>query len=125
MQKIFERANSIIQTLKANDNEQGALSPSTSEWCELSAFLVAADNTPKSDIHPPKSESIDSQFRNRLIYTIAADYTDDQRSLELYWLGIPPPSLLDEADYVQDESATNPDETHDKVGAIDIRLVCS
>jgi hypothetical protein len=69
----------------------------------------------KTDINLPKPESIDVQFRNRLTFTIVSDYTDDQRSSELYWLGIPPPSLLDEVDYVQDESATNPDETNEKV----------
>ena len=69
----------------------------------------------KNDIHLPKSESIDIQFRNRLIYTVVNEYTDDQRSSELYWLGIPPPSLLDDVDYGQDESTTNPDETNEKV----------
>jgi hypothetical protein len=58
---------------------------------------------------------IDIQFPNRLIYTIVSDYTDDQRSSELYWFGIPTPSLLDDVDYGQDETATNPDETNEKI----------
>ncbi len=58
---------------------------------------------------------IDIQFPNRLIYTIVSDYTDDQRSSELYWLGIPTPSLLDDVDYGQDETTTNPDETNEKI----------
>jgi hypothetical protein len=62
----------------------------------------------------PKSESIDIQFVNRLVYTIVNDYADDQRSSELYWFGIPTP-LLDDVDYGQDETTQNPDETNEKV----------
>ncbi|UJR28969.1 hypothetical protein I4U23_010187 [Adineta vaga] len=95
LQKIFERANGIIQSLKSNESKQ-----------EISS---------KNDINLPKSELIDIQFRNRLIYTIVNDYTDDQRSSELYWLGIPPPSILDDVDYGQDESITNLDEINEKI----------
>ncbi|CAF3511851.1 unnamed protein product [Rotaria sp. Silwood1] len=95
LQKIYERANSIIQALKTNQNEQETLST--------------------NEITLPKSESIDIQFQNRLIYTIVNDYTDDQRSSEIYWLGIPTPSLLDDVDYGQDDTTTNPDETNEKV----------
>jgi hypothetical protein len=65
-------------------------------------------------INLPKSEVIDIQFQNRLIYILVNEYTDDQRSSELYWLGIPAP-LLDDVDYVQDETTQNPDETNEKV----------
>ncbi|CAF3938847.1 unnamed protein product [Adineta steineri] len=95
LQKIFERANSIIQSLKMTGNEQELL--------------------PKNEIILPRSELIDIQFQNRVVYTIVTDYIDDQRSSELYWFGIPPPSILDDVDYVQDETTTHPDETNDKV----------
>jgi hypothetical protein len=60
---------------------------------------------------------MDVQFQNRLVYTVVNDYTDDQRSSELYWFGIPTSSLLDDVDYGQDETTTttNPDETNEKV----------
>ncbi|CAF4393729.1 unnamed protein product, partial [Adineta steineri] len=70
---------------------------------------------PKNEIILPRSELIDIQFQNRVVYTIVTDYIDDQRSSELYWFGIPPPSILDDVDYVQDETTTHPDETNDKV----------
>lgn len=58
---------------------------------------------------------MDIQFQNRLVYTIVNDYTDDQRSSELYWFGIPPSSLLDDADYGPDEITTNSDETNERI----------
>ncbi len=96
LQKIIERANHIIQFLKSNENQ--------------------IENHSNHSINLPKSESMDIQFQNRLIYTIVNDYTDDQRSSELYWFGIPTPSLLDDVDYGQDETtATNSDETNEKI----------
>lgn len=96
LQKIFERANSIIQFLKSDDNQ-------------------TKDNPSMNSLHLPKPDSIDVQFHNRHVYTIVADYTDDQRSSELYWFGIPSPSLLDDVDYGQDETANNPEESNEKV----------
>ena len=63
----------------------------------------------------PKPETIEVQFQNRLVYILMNDYTDDQRNVELYWLGIPPPALLDDVDYGQDESSNNLDEMNDRV----------
>jgi len=77
-------------------------------------FYYKIENFSNNEIILPKSELIDIQFQNRLIYTIVNDYTDDQRSSELYWFGIPTP-LLDDVDYVQDETTTNQDETNEKV----------
>jgi hypothetical protein len=77
-------------------------------------FYYTIENFSNNEIILPKSELIDIQFQNRLIYTIVNDYTDDQRSSELYWFGIPTP-LLDDVDYVQDETTTNQDETNEKV----------
>jgi hypothetical protein len=78
-------------------------------------FYYKIENFSNNIINLPKSELIDIQFQNRLIYIIVNDYTDDQRSSELYWLGIPTPSLLDDVDYGQDETTTNTDETNEKV----------
>lgn len=96
LQKIFERANSIIQLLKSDDNQSN-------------------DNSAMNSLHLPKPETIDVQFHNRHVYTIVTDYTDDQRSSELYWFGIPSPSLLDDVDYGQVDTTNNPDESHEKV----------
>ena len=78
-------------------------------------YIYKLENIGTNEINLPKAELIDIQFQNRLVYIIVNDYTDDQRSSELYWLGIPTPSLLDDVDYVQDETTTNPDETNEKV----------
>lgn len=58
---------------------------------------------------------MDVQFQHRLIFTVMNDYTDDQRTSELYWLGIPTPALLDDVDYGQDETTAIGDEINDKV----------
>jgi len=78
-------------------------------------FYYQIENLSNNQINLPKSELIDIQFQNRVIYIIVNDYIDDQRSSELYWFGIPTPSLLDDVDYGQDETTTNPDETNEKV----------
>jgi hypothetical protein len=77
-------------------------------------FYYSIEVLSNNEINLPKSASIDAQFQDRVIYTIVNEYTDDQRSSELYWLGIPTPSILDDVDYVQDET-TNQDETNEKV----------
>lgn len=87
-------------------------------------FYYKIENFSNNIINLPKSELIDIQFQNRLIYIIVNDYTDDQRSSELYWLGIPTPSLLDDVDYGQDETTTNTDETNEKVFENKIKILC-
>jgi len=93
LQKIFERASNLIQILKSDTID---------EKSQLNRLDL------------PKSQSIEYQFEHRLIYTIVSDYTDDRRRSSLYWFGIPPTSLIDDVDYVQDET-TNPDEINDKI----------
>lgn len=63
----------------------------------------------------PKVESIDIQFENRSIYLVTNEYIDDQRNSELFWLGVPTASLLDDVEFGQDETSTNSDENNEKV----------
>lgn len=63
----------------------------------------------------PKAESIEIQFENRSIYLVTNEYIDDQRNSELFWLGVPAASLLDDVEFGQDETSTNLDENNEKV----------